>query len=191
MVPTYQEFYAPVLNAMKDGDTYNRHQVAEKVATILELTDAEKAEKISSGENTFINRAGWAMTYLKQAGALGSPKRSQWKITERGIYLLQNHPDGFENEQLMQFEEFLLFRERRGTRSGHSSEGEQVSLVLAETGSVDELIDAAVDNNIATISADLVKKLETYNPYAFEELQARRVDARVRKCARGDSDVLM
>ncbi|MDR1828223.1 MAG: restriction endonuclease [Methylobacteriaceae bacterium] len=171
MVPAYQQFYMPVLEAMKDGGIYNRLQVAEKAADIMGLAESDKAERIpSGGDTTYMNRAGWAMSYLKQAGALVSQKRSQWKITERGLELLKKYPSGFSNEQLQQFREFVSFTERRRTRSGQSLESGHDLTDLTEAGSVDELIDAAVENNLANISADLVNKLKDYNPYAFEEL---------------------
>ena len=42
----FYEFFNPVLEAMKDRRTYTRHEVAEKVAEILSLTDEQRAIRI-------------------------------------------------------------------------------------------------------------------------------------------------
>jgi restriction system protein len=168
MVPNYKEFYVPVLKFMSNGDIYNRHQVAEGIASLFGLTEDDTQERISSGEFTYINRIGWAMTYLKQAGALDSPKRSHWRITDRGRTLLANNSNGFNNKILADFPEFQAFKSRKGTRSGYNSATNQITLDLTEAASTDDLIDAAVESNLTTVKSDLVAKLLTYNPYAFE-----------------------
>ena len=81
----FHEFFYPVLSVMRDGSIYSRSEIYEKVAKFLELSDEQRSKKIKIGRPTYIDRAQWAMTYLKHAGALSNEKRGEWKITKRGL----------------------------------------------------------------------------------------------------------
>ncbi|MCE2928657.1 MAG: winged helix-turn-helix domain-containing protein, partial [Candidatus Caenarcaniphilales bacterium] len=74
-IPNYEAMMLPLLNALQDGNEHNFNDVVDNIAQSLNLSDAEKEEKISSGQNTLKNRIGWARTYLKKAGLVKDPKR--------------------------------------------------------------------------------------------------------------------
>lgn len=46
------------------------------------------------------NRAGWAISYLSRVGAVESPSRAMWKITDMGQELLERFPDGLTRSEL-------------------------------------------------------------------------------------------
>jgi restriction system protein len=70
----------------------------------------------------------------------------------------------------MDFDEFKAFKERKGTRSGSGSGSTRTAIDLSDAGSTDELVDAALESNTATVKADLAAKLTSYDPYVFEKL---------------------
>ena len=64
----------------------------------------------------FGSRVGWALTYMSQAGLTSRPKRGVYVITDRGLKVLNEHPERVDNKVLEQFPEFLEFRSRRNEK---------------------------------------------------------------------------
>ena len=67
----------------------------------------------SGQQEVFLNRVGWARTYMKKAGLLESPRRGIFVITERGISYekcLASNPAKIENRLLTHYEEFKEFK---------------------------------------------------------------------------------
>ena len=63
------------------------------MAKELGLTDEDLKEMLPSGiQSTFVNRVGWASTYMKKAGLLEATRRGHFRITERGQELLKKQP---------------------------------------------------------------------------------------------------
>jgi restriction system protein len=166
-VPAFEVFMRPVLEAVQDGQIYTRQQVAEKVAEILQLSDEAKQIKISSGRETYEDRTQWSMTYLKQAGALETRKRGEWRITERGLDLLAKN-QRINRETLQQFAEFQAFEARKGTRkNGQAINNDMENIADVST---DELINNAERLNTAEVKSDLLNKLKKTDPYYFEQV---------------------
>ena len=81
-VPTYDQFIEPTLRylaAHPDGAA--ARDVHEAAASVLRLTDADKAEILPSGvQLVYKNRAGWAHDRLKRAGLSTSRRRGYWQL---------------------------------------------------------------------------------------------------------------
>lgn len=91
MLPRYDEFYAPLLHVLKDGNTYTMKEVKKRIAENLHLSEDALLERLASGrQSVYDNRIGWAKTYLQKAGVVVSPKRAQIMITDRGKALLSS-----------------------------------------------------------------------------------------------------
>ena len=91
MLPRYDEFYAPLLHVLKDGNTYTMKEVKKRIAENLHLPEDALLERLASGrQSVYDNRIGWAKTYLQKAGVVVSPKRAQIIITDRGKALLSS-----------------------------------------------------------------------------------------------------
>ena len=163
----FYELFNPVLEAMKDERTYTRQEVAEKVAKILSLTDEQRAIRIKSGRQTYIDRTQWAMTYLKQAGALSNKKRGKWTITERGLNLI-NNGHVITLDSLKQFPEYVDFKKRIGTRKKEEeSIPEDVNL---DNITPTDLIDIGLERLNNEIEQELLDILKSINPYQFEHI---------------------
>ena len=91
MLPRYDEFYAPLLHVLKDGNAYTMKEVKKRIAENLHLPEDALLERLASGrQSVYDNRIGWAKTYLQKAGVVVSPKRAQIMITDRGKALLSS-----------------------------------------------------------------------------------------------------
>jgi len=157
----YFEFFTPVLAVMKDGLVYPRLEVCEKVANLLKLTDEQKSIKIKSGTPTYIDRTQWAMTYLKQAGALKNEGKNQWEISDRGLELLKSGKI-VTRDTLKQFPEFLDFMQR--TRR---AQPEDTNL---DSYTPEDLIEYALERLTATVLQELNDRLVSVDPYHFEKI---------------------
>lgn len=114
-VPDFQSLMRPFLVALSDGQTHSGKQVREQVRSALGVSEEDMAQVLKSGQTRFYNRVQWASTYLAKAKAIERPQRGQFRITERGRYLLQTCPKRVTTADLRQFPEFEQFRNKRHT----------------------------------------------------------------------------
>jgi restriction system protein len=82
----------------------------------------ERAEMQPSGQQpVFDNRVTWAVSYMKHAGLLEHTRRGVFRITERGVQVLRQHPARIDVKFLAQFPGFNEFRSgTRKQRNGHT-----------------------------------------------------------------------
>jgi hypothetical protein len=114
-IPDYQTCMLPLLRFASDGKEHQLKDAAQNLAHEFELTDEEVHEFLPSGQQpVFINRLGWARTYLGKAGLLCSPKRGFLQITKRGLDILQSGATNINTKYLERFPEFQEFRAGRG-----------------------------------------------------------------------------
>lgn len=75
-IPDYQACMLPLLRFASDGKEHQLKDAADQLAKEFGLTAKELQEFLPSGQQpTFMNRIGWARTYLSKAGLLRSPSR--------------------------------------------------------------------------------------------------------------------
>ncbi len=137
------------------------------------LSDDERRELLPSGQQpTFDNRAHWARTYLKQAGVLHSPRRGYFKITSRGLDVLRDAPDRIDVDFLSQFDEFLEFRSRRGTRTKPERPRQPPRLNSIETDieTPEETVEAAYQDIRESLATELLQQMKDSSPAFFERL---------------------
>jgi restriction system protein len=86
-VPTYDQFIEPILRYLAvHPDGAAARDVHEAAASVLQVSDADRAEILPSGvQLVYKNRAGWAHDRLKRAGLSTSRRRGYWQLTEAGV----------------------------------------------------------------------------------------------------------
>ncbi len=110
-IPDYQQIMLPLLKFSGDKKEHTTRDVTNQIANFFSLTENEKKELLSSGQQTIIyNRVGWARTYLKKSGLLESTKRGYFRITKRGLEVLEQNPSQINVKFLEQFPEFTQFK---------------------------------------------------------------------------------
>lgn len=76
-IPDYQSLMLPLLQlaAQKDAEL-STNEVVDILAKQLGLNEEDLKEMLPSGtQATFVNRVGWAATYMKKAGLLEGTRR--------------------------------------------------------------------------------------------------------------------
>ncbi|MEK6672229.1 MAG: winged helix-turn-helix domain-containing protein, partial [Nitrospirota bacterium] len=116
-VPDYQSLMLPLLRfAGEKMEEISTGEAVEALARELTLTDEDLKEMLPSGiQPTFVNRIGWASTYMEKAGLLETTRRGYYKITLRGQELLNKQYKSINVKFLKQYPEFLEFQQLKGT----------------------------------------------------------------------------
>lgn len=148
----------------------------------MQIEERDRAATIDSGQAVYVNRVGWAVTYLVQAGAIRRPQRGVAEITDRGQELLASVQGPISNDNLAQFEEFQEFRKRskRRTKPASVTIGEDASQA-ADAPDPDSTPEEVIARTIATVHAaltgELLERVMQLTPAAFETLVLRLLRA--------------
>ncbi len=170
-VPDYQSVMLPLLRLAAQKETeISTSEAVEALAKELGLTEDDLKEMLPSGiQATFVNRVGWASTYMKKAGLLEATRRGFYQITDRGRNLLKKQPKTINVKLLKQYPEFLEFQQLKGTRSGDKvPESKGPSDISTATPS--EALEAAYENLRDELSDELISRLKKISPAFFERI---------------------
>jgi len=164
-IPDYQTIMLPLLKFASDAKEHSIHEAIKVLSDQFKLTPAERKELLPSGQQeVFVNRVGWARTYLKKAGLLEAPKRGILKLTERGERVLLTNPSKVDNKFLTQYDEFKTFRKRRRKQENNS-------VVLEDQEKTpEEAFETAYENLRAELSSDIIEHLKKSDPSLFEKI---------------------
>jgi restriction system protein len=168
-VPDYQSVMLPLLQlAAARGGEISTAEAVDALAQEFDLTEQDLRELLPSGiQPRFLNRVGWAATYMKKAGLLEATRRAHFRITPRGQELLKKSPPTINVKLLQQYPEFVEFQQLKGTRRGKTStEGTD------ETSGVtpSEALEAAYEDLRDALADELLARLKKSSPSFFERL---------------------
>jgi restriction system protein len=168
-VPDYQSLMLPLLQfAARKGTEISTNEAVEALAKELDLTEDDLREKLPSGtQSTFINRVGWAATYMKKAGLLETTRKGFYQITDRGRDLLEKQPKTIDVKLLRQYPEFLEFV--KGTRSSDKATEQKTSSEISSATPLEQL-EAAYENLRDKLADELLAKLKKVSPAFFEKV---------------------
>jgi restriction system protein len=169
-VPTWDHYMAPSLRVLSDGEVHRTRDIVAAAADLLGLTDEQRRILIPSGQEQWVNRGNWALSYLARAGAAERPARGQYRITEVGRRLLGDHPDGITERHLRALSgdenaphTFKAFPATRTDPAG--AEAVEPESVLDPT----EQIEAGIARIHAELADDLLLRLHAQDPAFFEQ----------------------
>ena len=170
-VPDYQSVMLPLLEFADERKAeLSTDDAVETLASRLGLNDDDLKEMLPSGvQRTFVNRVGWAATYMKKAGLLEPTRRGYYRITPRGHELLKKKPTTINVKLLQQYPEFLKFQQLKGTRSGEKRNALKDSLDVG-TITPSEALENAYGNLRDELVNELLAKLKKSSPSFFERI---------------------
>ncbi|WOP17467.1 winged helix-turn-helix domain-containing protein [Raineyella sp. LH-20] len=99
-VPTWDQYMAPSLRVLSDGEVQRAREIVEAAADLLGVTAEQRQILIPSGQQQYRNRGNWALSYLSRVSAVERPTRGNYRITDAGRELLAEHPDGITEKHL-------------------------------------------------------------------------------------------
>ncbi len=170
-VPDYQSLMLPLLRfARQENEEISTAEAVEVLAQELGLSDDDLKEMLPSGvQPTFMNRVGWAATYMKKAGLLEPTRRGFYQITDRGRELLDEKPEKIDVKLLRRYPEFLEFESLKGTRSKDKSTKHDSELDL-EGATPSEALERAYENLRSELAQEILDKLKKTTPSYFEKI---------------------
>ena len=165
-IPDYQSILLPLLQACADGKEHTKHELLPLLARQFGLVEEDLAIKLASGkQGMFDNRVGWAKTYLKQAGILENLRRGIFRITARGLHVLNENPASLNVKFLERFPEFVVFHAGK-----QRDESKLVESILVSSETPDELIAGGYKQLREALAIDLISRIKSVSPSRFEEL---------------------
>jgi restriction system protein len=164
-VPDFQSIMLPLLKIAGDGQEHSGQEFLEKLARHFGLTDEDLNELLPSGKQTrFYNRVGWARTYLIKSKLMEMPKRSYYRITERGKNTLKSNPDRIDMNYLKRFPEYIEFK-AKGNGKEEKKQSEEV-----EESTPEEALETAYQEISDTLALEVLENVMGCTPSFFERL---------------------
>ncbi|EPB8176387.1 TPA: restriction endonuclease [Clostridium perfringens] len=166
-IPTYEQIMLPLLELLKDENTYNNKECVEKLSENLNLTEEEVRELLPSGrKRVFYNRVNWAKTYLKRAGLVEAPRRGEVKITQLGLELLQENPIEIRSRDLLRYSSFNDFINTANNRNENNNENRET---LINERTPFEEISISFEELKNSLADEILEKLKSCSFEFFEK----------------------
>lgn len=160
----FEDFFVPVLRALKEDGLSHRRANMDAVAKAENISQEDLAKKSEKGTSIYRSRVHWAQAFLAQAGAITRPQRGYLQITERGLKLLEENPNGFKKDK---FNEFPDYADAWG---GRNKEQAHAAVNAIETDATpQEQIESAINTLEANVSSMLIQRIQSLN-YEFLEV---------------------
>jgi len=168
-IPDYQSLMLPVLQQLADRKEHPVAQMRQQIAADFHLTDEELAKRLASDTTTvFMNRIGWAVQYLKAAGAIKGTRRGVYEITERGLSLLKGKPAAITANSLRHFPEF---REFQGKGSAAEPATEPITSPATDSKATpEESLEDSFQVLRDALAHELLEATKNGTPAAFERI---------------------
>jgi restriction system protein len=170
MIPKYEEVMLPFLKHLADNKEHSLSETVDALAEYFRLSDNEIRELLPSGSQPiFRNRVGWARTYLKKAGLLTSPKRAHFKISDKGLELLNENPTEITTKFLTRYDDFVEFKSiKREKKSGMVFQPEIFESNTDQTP--EESLEHAYQKLKIDLSKEVLSIVKSCSPAFFEKL---------------------
>lgn len=166
-IPTYERIMLPLLEVLKDNETYTNSECIDILAEKLNITEEEKILCFPSGKKRiFYDRVNWAKTYMKKAGLVEAPKRGSVRITKLGLELLNENPKQLRSKDLLRYDSFYEFVSS-GNREQNNNEN---NCVLLNEKTPSEEIANAFENLKTSLADEILEKINTCSFGFFEKL---------------------
>jgi len=163
-IPKYHEMYRFFLDCLKDGQQHKIKEIKDFVANMMGVTEEERQELLPSGKQAvFDNRIGWTRTYLKKAGLIESPSRGLFVISKEGSKLLEGNPVIINDDVLMKYESFKLFK-------NPNLNGTDITKSEVCEDTPQDKLDNAFKMINASLEDELLSEIMKQSPYFFESL---------------------
>jgi len=170
-IPDYQSVMLPLLKLAADQQEHSLPEAIDTLSLEFALTEGEREEILPSGKQAvFDNRVGWARTYLKKAGLVESPRRSFFKITSRGLEVIQQNLKTIDVRFLRQYPEFIEFRLDNRRASCKVVDLQAVDISTNDQKTPRDYLEDAYLEIKQDLAQDIILRIKACSPRFFERL---------------------
>ena len=168
-IPDYQACMLPLLRQVADGAEHSLKEVSQQLARAFNLTADEINEFLPSGQQpVFINRVGWARTYLKKAGLLVATRRGHFAISPRGLAVLKEEPSAINSKYLERFPEFIDFKSVKRDAAAQTGGSNHLEGLIGQTPH--EALEGAYERLKFELATEILQALKIADPTLFENI---------------------
>jgi restriction system protein len=156
----------PLLTLLGDRQEHSKREVVDSLADKFKLSSEERLTMLPSGQQElFDNRVGWARTYLKKAGLIESTRRGFFRVSNRGLEILQQKPSMINKTYLERFSEFNEFLQIRHKMTSEKAESE-----VDTENTPEESLANAYQRLRNELADDLLQQLKSVSSNQFEQI---------------------
>ncbi|MHB0971543.1 MAG: winged helix-turn-helix domain-containing protein [Thermoanaerobaculia bacterium] len=162
-IPDFQTIMLPLLRIAADGAEHAMRDARPELAREFALTPEELVEPLPSGKQSrFSNRVAWAKSYLSRAALVETPREGYFKITPRGVEVLNDPPDRITIGFLNKFPEIREFRKPavRVEVAGPASSVDVPDEEMPEVDTPEEVMGGAYQRIRSSLAADLLARVK-------------------------------
>ncbi|MCR1828173.1 MULTISPECIES: restriction endonuclease [Pseudomonadaceae] len=159
-LPKFNETFIPILEILRDGKIIKGRELIRRVEENFysHLPYELLQQTTKSGDRVIENRIAWGKSYLKKGGLVHYPQRGFVQITDKGLFTKA------ENITLPEIQADVI-----NFYQPENSKPEKL-LIEEESASPQDLIDTGFERIEREIKDELLSKLKTIDPYAFEKI---------------------
>ena len=165
MIPQFDQIKIQALKILKSGAVMRAKDFRIPLAEHFHLTDEEMNAWYPSGNGEiFLDRISWALSYLFIAGLVEKPKRGDYKISDKGLSMLESCSD----EQISEYIKTTVNARNALEASGSTGENEPTP---------QERLYNSYDNIKQSIQSEILTTILSKKPQEFERLVVRLLQA--------------
>lgn len=166
-LPKFHEIFNPILEVLSDGKTIHINELSSRVRNkyYSDLPQELLQIKTQGGIPMIIDRINWSKSYLKQAKIVEQPERGKVRITPKGLEVLKK--GGITYHELKNDPEYHAYQVSKKLEKSNQSESAEINF---ENSTPQDLIDTGFRNIESEVKSELLEKLKTIDPFAFERL---------------------
>lgn len=175
MIPQFEQIRIQALKTLKSGAVMRAKDFRAPLAEYFHLTDEEMNAWYPSGNGEiFLDRISWALSYLFIAGLVEKPKRGDYKISSKGLSMLESCSDE-------QISEYIKTAVSARTPKKESKIKDTLEVTLDATGENEptpqERLYNSYDNIKQSIQSEILATILGKKPQEFERLVVRLLQA--------------
>lgn len=165
-LPKFYDTFIPILEVLSNDKSISYTELRKKVRDkyYSNLPEELLNLKTKSGDILILNRIGWAKGYLKMAKYLEQPSRGMVLITQKGHLALKKGSLNFQD--IKDDPDYIAYEETRKSSKENNSNSE----INSDNSTPQDLIDTGFRTIESQVKSELLEKLKTIDPFAFERL---------------------
>lgn len=168
MIPKFEQIRIQALKTLKSGAVMRAKDFRTPLAEHFHMTDEDMNARYSSGNGEiFIDRIFWALSYLFIAGLVEKPKRGDYKISSKGLSMLESSSDEQINEYI---KEAVNARTPKKSSKVKDTSEETLDASGENEPTPQERLYNSYDNIKQSIQSEILATILGKKPQEFERL---------------------
>jgi len=174
-MPTLEAMIPVIMAVAVEEGSWNSREFIRKVADAVDMPADLRNKRYSTDNGNIIeNRLSWAMSRLKTAGFVISPRRGYGEITELGRQMQAKYGYELSNDIVISQPKYI---EREQMLKERKNSEEEVAEIVESEKTHDEIMSAVESRHKDEIATQLLERIHSESPGFFEHLAVKLLEA--------------